>query len=627
MLAPPWSARLAALVLSWAAATLVGAAIGTAWLPELPAWGSVRALVFVPAALLSNTATLAAIPGLLLVLVAILVRNRRALGIVQASAWAVFLLLLYADTRIWRLFRYHFNGMVWNVMTTPGAEDAVDLGPKARIFALVLALALFAAFLVAWNAWILPKEGSRSSWRPRAARIAALFFLTVVVLDKGLYAWADIDRDRSVTAVARAFPLYQRFTVKRTAKRVFGLELESRERVEMGGESLLLRYPIERPRIDPAGKRPNVLVLVIDSLRADMLTEETMPRTSAIAARARRFENHFSGGNATRFGIFSLVYGIHGTYWMPVLQEHAPPVLVTTLQELGYDLRVLSTASMTFPEFRSTAWVTMEDQVEDQFPFAGKIERDAHIPVRFEAWLGEREAAGREDPFFCFALIDAPHGTYDWPKERTVFRPYVERVDFLEMAGKPTPEAIAAVKNSYKNAVHFADSVAGRIVDELDRRGLAGNTIVVITGDHGEEFFEHGYFGHTSNFAPEQTHVAFVMRGPGVPVGVETRTTCHVDLAPTLLEMMGADPAQRASWAQGQHLLDPPAERDVVFGGWQEVALRVPDGILLVPLEGHKGFVEAYDFGWKRLDDESALIGRSGAAIARLAQECRRFLR
>jgi membrane-anchored protein YejM (alkaline phosphatase superfamily) len=621
------SSRFAAIVLAWVAATLVGAAIGTAWLPESSAWSSARACVYVPAALISNTAMLACIPGAGLALLAILLRSRRALGIVQAAVWTVFLVLLYADTRIWRLFRYHFNPMVWNVITTPGSEDAVDLGPKTWTFVLVVAVALFAAFLFAWSAWFLPEDDRSALARRRVARIASLVLLGAVLLDKGLYAVADIDRDRTVTAVARSFPMYQRFTVQRLAKRVFGLQLEAREKVEVGGESLLLHYPIEKPRIDPAGPRPNVLVLVIDSLRADMLAEETMPRTWAFATRARRFDNHLSGGNATRFGIFSLVYGIHGTYWMPVLQDHAPPVLVTALQELGYDLRVLSTASMNFPEFRSTAWVTIEDRVEDHFDFAGKIERDAHIPVRFGEWLGEREAAGRKDPFYCFALIDAPHGTYDWPKDETVFRPYVERVDFLEMAGEPTAEAIAAVKNSYKNAVHFADSVVGRMLDELERRGLAESTIVVVTGDHGEEFFEHGHFGHTSNFAPEQTHVTFVMGGPGIPPGVETRPTCHVDLAPTLLARMGADPAQRALWSQGEDLLAPLSERDRIIGGWDEVAMWVPGGILRVPLEGHRGFLEAYDYQWQRLPDESALLARSGAAIARLAQECRKFLR
>ncbi len=618
---PPRSERFSAVVLAWLASSCLGAAIGTAWLSGLSPWTSVRSAFSVPAALLSNTAMLALIPAAFVALFALTLPSARAVAVLQALVWTLFQLLLYADTRIWNLFRYHFNGMVWNVITTPGSEDAIDLGPKTWAFAAAIGLVLFTALGLLWTRVLL--SGRKRAWASRGV----LVLLAAVIFEKGLYAWADLARDRGVTGLARAFPLYQRLTVQKLAQTVFRARLEDRAAVDLAGGERLLRYPIEVPRMDPSGHRPNILVFVIDSLRADMLAEETMPRTSAFAARARRFEDHLSGGNATRFGIFSLLYGIHGTYWMPVVEEHAPPVLLTTLESLGYDLRVLSSSSLSFPEFRSTAFVAMEDRVEDHFGIAEKEGRDAHIPVRFDEWLGEREAAHRSGPFFCFAFADAPHGTYAWPKEETVFRPCVERVDFLEMAGSPSREKVDAVFNSYRNAVHFDDEIAGRMLDVLERRRLLDDTIVVVTGDHGEEFFEHGYFGHTSNFAREQTHVPLVIGGPGIAPGVETRPTSHVDLAPTLLELCGADPASRPSWSQGESLLAPQDRRDRVIAGWEEVALRVPGGILRVPLEGSRGFVEAYDEGWKRLDDEQTLIRSSGAAIARLAKECRRFLR
>jgi len=613
-------------VLAWLANTCLGAAIGTAWLSGLPAWDSPRTAVFAVGALVADVGILALVPGIVVLLLALGVPSRRILAAAQALVWTLFQLLLYADTRIWRLFRYHFNPMVWNVITTPGSEDAVELGTGTWLFTAGVGVVLFLASSFAWTRWFLPASAGVPPRGKLASRLA-LALGAIVVLEKGLYAWADLNRDRSITGLGRAFPLYQRLTVQKFARRVFGVKLEERPRVELGGPTAILRYPIEEPRIDPAGPRPNILVFVIDSLRADMLAEETMPRTSAFSANARRFEDHLSGGNATRHGIFSLLYGIHGTYWMPVRVEHAPPVLLTVLAKLGYDLHAFSTSSLSFPEFRSTAFVAMEDAVEDRFPFKRKAERDAYIPVRFDEWLGEREAAGRKGPFFCFAFADAPHGTYDWPRENTVFTPCVDRVDYIDMSGSPSKELIGEVFNSYRNAVHFADSVVGRMLEALERRGILDETIVVVTGDHGEEFFEHGYFGHTSNFTAVQTHVPLVIGGPGIPPGVERRPTSHVDLAPTLLELLGADPSVRAKWSQGEDLLAPPETRERVIASWDEVAVRLPGGILRVPLEGSRGFVEAYDEQWKRLDDEEAWIRSSGAAMARLALECRRFLR
>jgi membrane-anchored protein YejM (alkaline phosphatase superfamily) len=117
-----------------------------------------------------------------------------------------------------------------------------------------------------------------------------------------------------------------------------------------------------------------------------------------------------------------------------------------------------------------------------------------------------------------------------------------------------------------------------------------------------------------------------VLRGPGVPAGVETRPTSHLDVVPTILELAGARPSGRAGYALGASLLDPPAERRRVVAGWDELALWAPGGILRLPLEAHGGGIDAYDYAWRPLQDD-ALIDAEGRALLELAQECRRFLR
>lgn len=628
--------RLRAVRAAWLLHTCAGAVVGLAWLASTPPARSIAAALFTYAALVSSVAILACVCALPLALAALVVRSWRALGIAQAVLGALLVAALYADTVVYGLFRYHFNGMVWNVITTPGAEDAVaiDAWTWARTAGGALALGLVFAWL--WRRVCVP--AARAPARARLRRSLAFATWCVagaLVLEKGLYAWADLARDRSVTALASVFPFYQRFTVEKFAGRVLGMELARRERVVLAEEGILLRYPAERPRLPASGPRPNVLLVVVDSLRADMLGPETMPRTTEYARSARTFANHLSGGNATRYGIFSLLYGIHGAYWKSVLEEHAPPVLVTTLQQLGYDLRVFSGPSQNYPEFRSTCWVTIEDAVADKLvdvapaadKIAAKIAGDAEVARRFEQWMGERKDAREKPPFFCFALIDAPHGSYAWPRAETHFTPVAESVDWLQLARAPAAEEVAPVFNMYRNAVRYSDALTGRMLDALRAAGELENTIVVVTGDHGEEFFEHGFFGHTSNFAPEQVHVACVIGGPGFTPGVETRPTSHLDLAPTLLEQLGADPAQRGQWTQGLSLLDPPAARVRAIASWDEMALWTDGGILRIPIEGHRGGIEAYDARWQRLADEDAFVRAHAADIARLAQECRQFLR
>jgi membrane-anchored protein YejM (alkaline phosphatase superfamily) len=387
---------------------------------------------------------------------------------------------------------------------------------------------------------------------------------------------------------------------------------------------VLIQYPLVRPRIPADHAKPNILVIVIDSLRRDMLTSAVMPRLTRWAEKARRFQQHLSGGNATRFGIFSLVYGLHGSYWTPILSEQAPPVLVTSLVEAGYEPRVISAATMNSPEFRSTCWVSIEDSVHDHFTGGEKYERDREVGADFESWLGTRDA---KRPFFAFALLDSPHQVYSVDPALTPFVPYAQRVDYLELGNAPTAEAIQLLLNRYKNACAAADSVVAGMLDELERRGLADDTIVVITGDHGEEFYEHGHFGHTSNFTPEQTWVSFAMRGPGIVARDEQRPTSHIDLAPTLLELLGVDPRLRDKYSLGSNLLAPAPARLRVIAGWQELGLWLDRGILYIPMEGHKGLVEAYDYDWKPMADDAALLDDGKSALGRLSEECRRFLR
>ncbi|MEO6710244.1 MAG: sulfatase-like hydrolase/transferase [Planctomycetota bacterium] len=622
--------RLAATYWAWILSIVLASIIGQGWLHHASAGASLAASLFMQGALVSTMTMLSVVIFLPLLLAAWLVESSRALAIANGLLWALFLVLLYADTVIYGMFRYHFNGLVWHELTTPGSEESIHL--DATLWTEV-ALGTLAAGICVWGLWTtVARRGAREPatrrrWFARPGAIAALLLVATILGEKAAYAYADFTRDRSVMARGRLFPLYQPLTIKNLLGKHLGYDLTKRERVDFAPEGVLIQYPLERPRIPPvqAGRaRPNILIVVIDSLRHDMLVPAVMPNVSRWADGGRRFQEHLSGGNATRFGIFSLVYGMHGSYWAPILNEQAPPVLVTSLVDAGYEPRVIAAATMNSPEFRSTCWVSIEDSVHDQLPGEEKYERDRNVGADFETWIAQRDASR---PFFAFALLDSPHQTYSVDPALTPFVPYATRVDYLALAGEPTPEFTQRIWNRYKNACATADVVVGGMVSALERQGIAENTIVVVTGDHGEEFYEHGHFGHTSNFTREQTWVGFVMRGPGIAPGEELRPTSHIDLAPTLLELLGVDASLRGKYSLGGNLLAPEASRLRVIAGWQELGLWLEGGILRIPMEGHKGLVEAYDYNWKPLPEEAALQGSEKTVLRNLGEECRRFLR
>lgn len=625
-------ARLSACYWTWLANIGLGALVGQRWLAH-SSGGDLGAALFMQAALVSTLAMLAAVPLLPLLLVAWGVPSRRLAAALHAALWTLFLLLVYADTVVYGMFRYHFNGLVWHELTTEGSEDSIHL--DGTLWTQV-ALGTLAVLLLQWFLWNRihqralrtreagPSQGrSPRRWFARPKVLAAAALLALVAGEKSVYAWADLTRDRNITARSRLMPLYQPLTIKDLLGKRLGFDLSGRERVKIASEGVLIRYPLETPRIPADSQKPNILVVVIDSLRRDVMVPEVMPRLARWSEGARRFRQHLSGGNATRFGVFSLVYGLHGSYWMPILNEQAPPVLVTALVEAGYETRVISAASMNSPEFRSTCWVSVEDSVHDRFE-GEKYLRDRAVAADFRQWIATRDASR---PFFAFALIDSPHQVYSVDPELTPFTPYEQRLDYLKLGGVPSAEMIQNVKNRYLNACAAADVAVAGMLEELEARGLAQNTLVVVTGDHGEEFYEHGTFGHTSNFTPVQTWVSFAMAGPGVTAGEELLPTSHLDLAPTLLELLGVDRGLREQYSVGLNLLDPPEQRLRAIGGWQEAAIWLEEAILLIPLEGHKGLVEPYSYDWKPLDLVPSAIPGAREALAQLSLECRRFLR
>lgn len=584
---------------------------------------------FVQLGRLSCATSVSVLPGLLSLALAATLQRGNALGILASLLWTLTALALWIDTRIYELFRYHFNGLVWNVLTTPGADEAFRLTTREVLVPSLASLGAWAASFALWR-WLWTAERARSSTEPRPLwrRTRAVFaFLLVPVMGivAGLYAHADLVRDPHVMAYARLYPLYPRITVKRLARDLFGMRLSERPEVDLPEEGILLAYPRAPFALPADGPTPNFVVIVVDSLRADMLTSEVMPRTSALVEGARVYRDHLSGGNATRFGVFGMLYGLHGSYWSSIYGEKRSPVLVDALLARGYEVRALTSASWDFPEFRSTAWVKVEENAEDRLPSPRPGARDDGVAARFEEWLAARDPA---QPYFAYLMLDAPHQRYWFPEESVRFRPYPSEVEYMAVKDDAPPELREGLFNRYRNAVAYADEVVGRLVDALAAQGRLEDTVLVVTGDHGEEFFEHGFWGHTSNFTAAQAQVPLLLRGPGIVPGVEERPTSHVDLPATLLELAGADPLRRAEWTLGVSLLEPEAERMRVVAGWDTLGVHVGDWILEVPMAGYEGLgIAVYDRGWQRVLEDEAILEQSAKALVQLARECRLFMR
>lgn len=626
--------RRAALEL-WLLNIAFAIAIGSSFLAHAreSSFSGWRGYLFVVAALVSTMALLTAIPGLSLLAWASVTRSARRFGIAQAVAWSVFQVLLFADTRIYNMFGYHFNGQVWDLVFTRGSEDAVHFGWEVWAAILGGLGGVSCMQYLVWSRCVLHSGTPRAAqplwlrWlRPGLAW--GVLLLPAIAVEKAIYAQARLTRDREVTDLAKLFPFYPRIASRDLATLVLGHDEPPMPRVEPSDEALA--YPRAYPRIAPGGARPNVLFVVLDCWRRDMLSSEVTPGLESFAASCVRFDDHLSGGNSTRFGVFSLLYGLHGSYWFPVFAQRRSPVLIDVLQQEGYECRAFTSASANYPELRATAFAGLGDGLRDEWGVDEPWRRDELAAAALVDWQRTRAAGGERDPWFAFLFLDSPHQTYSHPPERTPFTPSAPSLNYMRISSgalREEPAELLEVYNRYRNAVAHAGAVAASALDELERTGALENTIVVVTGDHGEEFLEHGTFGHTSNFSAEQVGVPLLLRMPGLAASREARPTTHADVPATILEALGADPAERSNWCQGRNLLDPAGQRRRIVAGWHELGMWTDECILRIPLLDQDSFeIEVYSRDWRPEFDDRAMLERHADALAQLAHECRRFL-
>ncbi len=436
------------------------------------------------------------------------VLNKKISAVLMIFFFFLLQLILLFDTRIYTIFHYHINPLVLNVITTEGVSDSVIIGKGTiAVFSLILVGILCAEIIIHLYFSNLNKNPGKKSFL-MANKISKVIFWTglfLIVTDKIIYAYGDIVNNTAITQNAKLFPLYQPLTIKRFASKVLHIKVDRELDFKVSTQDTTLNYPKKPLRFNPsAGKKFNIIIIVVDGLRFDMLSKDTMPNTWEFGQRNIIFKNHYSGGNGTRFGIFSLLYGIDGTYWHNFLARRVSPVLIDVLSDNGYEFKILSSTHLTFPEFRKTAFIRIPDSIEDSFVNTDTAEKDRIITEKFIKYISNPE---NKKPFFAFIFYDSSHQPYYYPEGFEKFQPVSDHeINYFKDIGK---DNIFILKNRYKNAIFYNDYLIGNIIASLKKNNLFDNSIVVITGDHGEEFYENGYFGHTSSFDDYQVKTVF----------------------------------------------------------------------------------------------------------------------
>lgn len=487
-------------------------------------------------------------------------------------------LLLLADSNIYNIYNFHLNGFVWNLITAPGGIES--MGGSSSTNTVIAAIMLGIIFLQIVLLWLsqlfLRRQRKKQHSKPR--RIYLYLLIIFIILSTGeriTYGISQLQSYSPVIITSNAFPFYMPMTFFHLARKL-GFNVHHEKNLHVT-EDCKLRYPLKPLVIKKPAKLPNIVLLVSESLRWDMLDPEIMPAAWKFARQAHQFKHNYSAGNGTRMGVFGFFYGLYGPYWFPFLNTRQSPILMDTVQKLGYQISMYTSAKFSYPEFDQTILVNLPDSAIHEYGSKGPgWARDRKNVGDIIKFINHRDP---KRPFFTFMFFESPHARYYFPPESVIRENYLRDFNYATMS---LEKDIGLIKNRYINSCHHLDSQLQRIFDYLEREKLLNNTIVVLVGDHGEEFMEKGRWGHNSEFHEEQTRTPLILWVPGTGSSTSNRITSHLDIVPTLMPLLGVTNPP-ADYSLGHNLLGNYHRKYTVIGDWSRLAYVSKDFKIVFP--------------------------------------------
>jgi glucan phosphoethanolaminetransferase (alkaline phosphatase superfamily) len=286
--------------------------------------------------------------------------------------------------------------------------------------------------------------------------------------------------------------------------------------------------------------RPPVFLFIIESLRADALTESTAPHLHHFAQRHYSSSQSYSNANATPLSWLAILSGLQPSRWGSdaVMEMDGSPIL-RAFKNAGYDLHVHSSSRLSYYELDRKLFGTGQELLKSSYLALAELDLPAwQRDLMVLDHLSEHVAASSCEGEFHIVFLEGTHFAYSWPDGQTVFEPVLAPAEGLLAFWRLAD--LKSLKNRYYNSIHFLDRQLGDFFALLQNRSLYDRSQIILTSDHGEEFLEHGHLFHASALDEEQVHVPLYWKIDSVDTTSADRDMLcsHVDILPTLAHVL-----------------------------------------------------------------------------------------
>ncbi|GLS04046.1 hypothetical protein GCM10007860_11920 [Chitiniphilus shinanonensis] len=306
----------------------------------------------------------------------------------------------------------------------------------------------------------------------------------------------------------------------------------------------------------PNQKKPNIIILVMESVRSDAITQENMPFIAAMTQRSDQFLQAYTTKDHTSKALIGIFCGMYSKDDLAVSEDSNNNPLNCLPKYLGsnnYRVGYFQSADEKFEDrprllklMGFSDWKALKDLDNSRFKYLGYFGIDDHAMLNpIQKWISQNPAG---QPFFLGVLNVGTHHPYDLPGKKN-----------------PYPDDAQRSKEAYLETLRLYDDFVAKLVFWLEKKGILGNTMLVLTGDHGEAFQEHGLSTHGHVPYQEVARIPLIVHRPGQTIGrIDNQLRQHIDILPTVLSEAGYTPPAKVPGK----VLYGPGHDQLYFSCW-----------------------------------------------------------
>lgn len=487
--------------------------------------------------LIGHFSFLAAVVFILLLFpLAFIISNNLVYRLISLLVATTAITFLIIDTQIFRLYQFHLNPLIWQFLQKPEQVEAIY---SINLHYISIPITFSLELIFSYILW----RNIRTMQSKQIGKPIALFLFTSFVISHLVFIWADATQYRPITHEKSLYPLSYPMTARTFLRKQGWLNEDVFAINKLGSTGTnqqQLKYPLTplTYATQPTeSANDNILIINIESLRSDMLTAKNMPYLHSLGKEGINFKNHFSGANNSQQGVFSLFYSLPNSYWSAVTENHIAPVFMDKIQEQNRDIGLFSSIGFTHPEFLQSSFSQLKNT--DSLHLSN-TENNSQIIQQWQKWLVKRDI---HKPWFSYIYLEQKNDhLFNLPAQTSI----PEQVEKLAL---------------YQSQVMKLDTQIKALIEELKQHAQYQNTIIIVTGTHGQSFKNQN-----NDLLISGSSVPLVVLWPNKVHRTIYSMTSHMDIVPTLMQdVFGVENASE-DYSNGKYLFTK-SDRQYVLSG------------------------------------------------------------